>query len=541
MQEQASSAPSRSILAFAILCCVLTWLQNPIQAVAADQIAGVLIRIENTNFSEDLLRELVEEVDAISNAEFKSQFSEPLLVNFADQGSDFPTIALDENCESLLNRPTEDFIRPIRGWHHFLTNSFQGLELNPIFAQLLKNPDLLDKQACTKVKPSRDYRRNYVWYDILLAKIYHGLAWYEYERNGPHHRDPRLKGYFTFFHKENDMISQRAKFIPTLRTRFPISPREFESAREQYATWSEQFWLTNDFHCWRPGIYRYFQKLYPDAASRRNQCVLDDTNLLMGSKLLGKKHVVRFDASKVWRAFYVEKVPFKGPVGAVFSKGHSLITAFGHSMIRVVLCESDDPAEQGPHCAFDRIPDVIISFNNNLVLRNVWGEEGVRRTEEEEEDATVIFGGFTGSLLTDILLIHYEARETMDLEFYKHYEHYPLRMSREEIQTMLSLSLELYDHYFGRWHNLASNCSVNIWRLLHASMERDPLKGGINEGKLYPHFTPSGLILDLRRAGTVEEPMQEVLTFYPHMHWHPELKDKEVSKVQATDLDNHSR
>lgn len=518
----------KALRALTLLCACVFSAGIPSFALASELISAPALPTEPALFAE-----MRTEIQAITSASFQKSFIQPIRISFGDR-ENYPDISMAETCRELTERPNSDWLRPIRSWELIGLGSVVEIELHPIFLELLTDAGKMDRKACRKESSLHDPRKDFDWFQFTMAKILHGLHLAYFENNSPYELEPRLKYYAEFFHKAVQM-QDRAYFVPARQMRFPITSQEFESEAEFFATNAELFWMTSDFACRRPVMQKYFETLFPDMRSQIPNCIFDDTMMLIGSN-----DIVRFNAKFVWKAFYVHTIPKKGFFGSALDSDYAISAAFGHSMIRVVLCESTNPEEQGIHCAHDSVPDFLITFNNNQNLSQLYSEDSV----EKEDDASALpvpIRGFTGGLIAELRLTNYLAREAIDLLDKDQYVHYPLKMTKDEIQTMLFATLELYDHYFGAWHNLANNCVIHLLRLMRASMKTDPLLGTPSEGRSNLVLTPDTFLRLLERGGQIEAPVREQMTSDPAIHSYPNQQRSEAgTRISADPSRRHN-
>ncbi len=481
----------------------------------------------------ELFSEMRAEIQAVTSPSFQKAFPTPIRISFGDW-EDYPQILFNEACTDLLARPNSDFLRTIKSWNIIDMGPIVEIELHPIFRALfVDNPKHLnnsradnvriDKKVCCNVRPLNDPRRNFDWFQFTMAKIIHGLSLSYFHNQDPYEKEPRLKYYIEFFHR-NIQIRTEAYFVPHHKMRYPIHVQEFASEAAFFATNAELFWLTNNFACRRPALYQYYSTLFPEMRGRL-PCPLDDT-----MKLIGSHDLVRMNADYVWRVFYVHRVPHKGPIGSMLDSDHALSAAWGHSMLRVVLCESTDPKEQGLQCAHDSVPDFLITFNNNHNLSQLYSDEGARVKTEDDSTLPILIRGFMGGffkegLIAELRLTNYLTREAYDLSNKSKYTHYPVRMEKDEIQLMLYATLELYDQYFGMWHNLTNNCVAHLLRLMRSSMQTDPFHETPYKNQSNFAFTPSTFLRLLERSGQLDAPVREQITSDSAIHSHPGFDD----------------
>lgn len=242
-------------------------------------------------------------------------------------------------------------------------------------------------------------------------------------------------------------------------------PYEFESPQEAFAVAMEYFLVDPQFACRRPALADYLASTFNDRPFPAGSCVQNWRAFLSGSGA-----PIDLDPKRVYQIHYL-----------LASKGDSMMSRWGHSMIRIVTCA---PQRQnvGPECLADEAYHVVISYRANIsdLILSQWA-------------------GLTGDYPSQLFMFHlsevveeYTRTELRDLISA------PLLLTDSEKETLLKNAVERFWSYSGKYYFLTNNC---------ASESRDLIQSALDESHPFQREnpdTPNGLLSRLIRAGLVD-------------------------------------
>ncbi|WP_255516197.1 DUF4105 domain-containing protein [Luteimonas suaedae] len=245
------------------------------------------------------------------------------------------------------------------------------------------------------------------------------------------------------------------------------SPDRYEltSPAEFVAVNLEHFLLDPDYGCRRPALYRYFAAHFGTSPPQA-ECAPDLVYLQVDGD--APQPLLQIDPARVYAVDYL------------LAEGNErLMSRWGHSMLRLVICAPDRP--RGPDCRLDLDHHRVLSFRAFV------------------DDVQVSsWRGLTGSYPSRLFVLplaqvidEYTKVELRGLQSI------PLRLQDAEIAALLERAARLHWSYDGRYYFLGNNCAVETFKLLHDGVPR-------LAGERLASITPTALLRRLRRAGIAE-------------------------------------
>ncbi|MGY0634564.1 DUF7844 domain-containing protein [Luteimonas sp. A478] len=241
---------------------------------------------------------------------------------------------------------------------------------------------------------------------------------------------------------------------------------ELESPAEFVAVNLEHFVLDASYACRRPALADHF--------ARHFEVTPDTENCASGLPFLAPgetgaaQSLLQLDPDRVYQVDYL------------LAEGNErLMSHWGHSMLRLVVCAPDRPL--GPDCRLDLDHHLVLSFRafvDDVQISN--------------------WRGLTGSypsrlfvLPLDQVVEEYARTELRGLLSL------PLQLEPGEVSSLLQRAAQLHWSYDGRYRFIGNNCAVETFKLLHDGV---PRLGAEDLASI----TPTGLQRRLERAGMLD-------------------------------------
>lgn len=246
---------------------------------------------------------------------------------------------------------------------------------------------------------------------------------------------------------------------------------ELESPAEFIAVNLEHFVLDPSYACRRPALADHFAHHF--------EVTLDTAHCAPGLPFLAPdeagaaQSLLQLDPQRVYQ------------VDTLVAEGNErLMSRWGHSMLRLVVCAPDRPP--GPDCRLDLDQHLVLSF------RAFVGDVQISN-----------WRGLTGSypsrlfvLPLDQVVEEYARTELRGLISL------PLKLEQSEVSSLLQRAAQLHWSYDGRYRFIGNNCAVETFKLLHDGVPRLATAG-------LASITPTGLQRRLERAGTIDVSLLE--------------------------------
>lgn len=220
-------------------------------------------------------------------------------------------------------------------------------------------------------------------------------------------------------------------------------PYEFKSPEEALGVNMEFFLLDPEYRCRRPLLYDYFSDYFHFQPFAIPKCKTASHVFIQSAT--PSQFSDQWEELKIDRLYQVQYL-WAGP-------GKETMSRYGHSMLRLVLC-APFRTKVGPECLKDTFAHRILSFRaavDDLDINSLKGLEGD-------------YPSYLYILKASDVILEYtrtEGRELYSL---------PLRLSRQEMQRVLSAALEAHWSYRGRYRFLANNCAHETWNLLQSAL-----------------------------------------------------------------------
>lgn len=239
------------------------------------------------------------------------------------------------------------------------------------------------------------------------------------------------------------------------------NPKEFMAVNMEY------FLLDRNYACRRPRLNNWFIKHFNWQPPTQEPCA-DDYVYLFANDEPNKSPLEHLDPERVYEVDYL------------FATANSdWMSRWGHSMLRLVICAPDRP--RGPDCRLDLEYHRVLSYRafiSDLQISSIKG----------------LTGNYPSRLF--ILPLNQVVDEYTKLEW-RPLESVPLKLSRNQIRSLVEQAIELHWSYDGNYYFLTNNCAVETLKLLRSGTELQSLKT-LNT------LTPSGLLGLLESRGLAD-------------------------------------
>ena len=220
-------------------------------------------------------------------------------------------------------------------------------------------------------------------------------------------------------------------------------PYEATNPKEMFAVNMEYFVTDREYKCRRPSIYRYLAKHfqwepYGDQPCKEELAFVDPNF----DKAQNAIRVI--DPSRVYAIHYL-----------LAGAGSGMMSAFGHSMVRVVMCAPDRKVV-GPDCLKDIQYHIVLSFRAFVDSPQING-----------------WAGLTGAYSSRLFFIPFpQIIDEYNITQLRDLYSYPMSLSRDEIKAFLERAVETHWSYNNNYYFLSNNCAVEIMNLFKAGLAR---------------------------------------------------------------------
>ena len=234
------------------------------------------------------------------------------------------------------------------------------------------------------------------------------------------------------------------------------NPREFVAVNLEY------FLLDPSYACRRPSLQRYFREHFGWQPAQQARCPAEQAYLNAGRDF-ARQPLGRLDPQRVYQIDYLLAEP-----------NQQWASRWGHSMLRLVVCAPGRP--RGPACRLDLDQHLVLSYRAFVGDVQLSSWDGLT-------------GAYPSRLF--ILPLAQVIEEYTKVEL-RGLASVPLRLSREEIERLVTRAVEQHWSYDGDYWFLSNNCAVETLKLLRSGSDRDELQA-------LDSIMPNGL-LDLLEA-----------------------------------------
>lgn len=258
--------------------------------------------------------------------------------------------------------------------------------------------------------------------------------------------------------KKNKVLSQNTASTP--------DSYEFKNTKESLAVNSEYFFFDNEYKCRRPSLYRFFKEQF-----KFNPSVTDCTKynyfLLHDSKSEDNLTQLEIlDHKRVHSIHYLWA-----------GEGNAMMSKWGHAMLRIVVCApfrktvNDD-------CIKDTRYHLVLSYRAHFSSPNA-----------------SMLNGMVGKLPSQLFIFRLQGIiEEYTINEFRDIYSVPLDLSRDEIESIIDLSLDRYWNYKSKYYFLSNNCGTETLRHLAAVLDGKSLEN-------ISDFTPRKIFKGLTRKG----------------------------------------
>jgi len=161
--------------------------------------------------------------------------------------------------------------------------------------------------------------------------------------------------------------------------------------------------------------------------------------------------------------------------------GQELASAFGHSMIRIVMC-APDRTTVGPECMMDTEHHLVLSFRGFVDTPKSSALSG-------------LFGDYPSRLFflpLSQVIEEYTSTEFRDLNSY------PLNLTHDEMKLLLQKASEVHWSHKSKYYFLSNNCATETMNLIKAGTQNSRLREAVKQ-------TPQSVLETLQLAKMTQD------------------------------------
>ncbi len=246
-----------------------------------------------------------------------------------------------------------------------------------------------------------------------------------------------ISGLYSFFKLANWKKGMFKKKTKNLTSKRSVDAYEYENLKEHNAVNLEFFLMDKDYKCKRPSYYKFYSELLGHTPFPESDCKIFTEIILDDLKVTRD-----INPDRVYRIDYL-----------LASKGDSMVSGFGHSMYRIVLC-APFRKKVDKNCLKDKLYHVVLSYRANV-------------TDIKSNTLKGILGGYDSVLFMlsfPEVLNEYNGGELRDLISQ------PLYLSNEQKQAFIHKVLEVYWEYEGDYKFITNNCASESNELFQAAL-----------------------------------------------------------------------
>ncbi len=275
--------------------------------------------------------------------------------------------------------------------------------------------------------------------------------------------DPRLldlAGWQQYVGRRGEREQHNGQFV-----RSPDS-YELSSPKEYIAVNMEYFLLDPSYGCRRPALNQYLRAHF-GWAPQQDTCAKGLPFINAGSDF-ARQPLGEIDPERVYEVDYL-----------LAEANQNLVSRWGHSMLRLVICKPGRP--RGPDCRLDLDQSLVLSYRafvNDVQLSSWDGLVGAYPSRLFVLPLGQVIDEYTKTELRSLASV-------------------PLRLSRNEIESLVRQAAEMHWSYDGNYWFLSNNCAVESLKLLRS-------------GTANPHLNdldsimPNGLLAVLKGRGLAD-------------------------------------
>lgn len=215
---------------------------------------------------------------------------------------------------------------------------------------------------------------------------------------------------------------------------------ELTSPQEALAVNMEYFLLDPQFKCRKPTMYRLLSSHFQHVPFAGVNCDSSLSFVLPNNGNESAK-MLNIDPARVYQVHYL-----------LADKGEAMMSGWGHAMIRLVICAPGKPV--GPSCMLDLDQHVVLSYRafvDSLAISSLDGMTGKYPSR--------LF-----IIPLDKIIDEYSKGELRALKSL------PLKLSRKEIEDVVTRSVESHWSYNGKYYFISNNCATESLNLIRSAI-----------------------------------------------------------------------
>ncbi|MBE8221262.1 MAG: DUF4105 domain-containing protein [Bdellovibrionales bacterium] len=246
-----------------------------------------------------------------------------------------------------------------------------------------------------------------------------------------------------------------------------ISPLQNFSLEDSFSIYFEKFLNDKDFACKKPATHMYFKKIMNFSPFGINECKNLNTKIYGGFL---NKNTFNLDPSRIKEIHIL----LAGP-------GKAMMSRWGHTMFRLVVCEK---GESGSDCVSNNLDDIVLGFRayvGDMQINPIKGVFG--------KYPSLIFPAKMSDMKNE-----YNRTGLRDLTSI------PVNFTKEERKLFLYKTLQDFWSYRGKYYFLTNNCATESNDFLMGSFLSSPKKSYLLHKLLGRTLTPTGSISDIKKA-----------------------------------------
>lgn len=334
-----------------------------------------------------------------------------------------------------------------------------------LLSDKLKEYVLLGPNDSAKV-PAGISSKHKTMYDMALGTLLHEIShqydFYKPEKLNPHKYDcmnsgegNQLPPHCAWTNYSNN-VSDNPQFlysIPWQQKKFnglrlleeddstALSPNayEFKNPAEAFAVNFEFFLLDPEFKCRRPTVYNFLAKHFSHSPFSEIQCQNNFFSTTISNSSFNGTVFEKIDATRVAAVHYL-----------LAGDGDALMSSWGHSMIRLVICAPERTVIREEDCINDIAYHRVVSYRAAVADLSIDNMKG-------------LFGEYASKVYLFPLLNvinEYTKLELRDLTSY------PLQFSRQQIIDLVERIQQQNWSYRGKYYFSNNNCATETFNLI---------------------------------------------------------------------------
>jgi hypothetical protein len=239
---------------------------------------------------------------------------------------------------------------------------------------------------------------------------------------------------------------------------------EFVNLEEALAVNLEYYLLDPQFECRRPALAGFLKRrfgIHGKGLCQKNYQVIIQSSFIEDNYLKPQS----IDPSRIYQIHYL----FAG-------RGRALMSRWGHSMFRLVMCAPHRKVV-GPNCMNDVSHHIVLSYRAFINGSSINYKKG-------------LLGEYPSQLF--IMRWHEIQQEYTKFELRDVYS-VPLKLTSEQKQAFIDLTMERYWSYQGRYYFLTNNCGTEAQKHLALALTEE-------QSELVHSITPLRIFKDITDA-----------------------------------------